>query len=164
MTQPPVGSNPVSALVKAEETRVFDGLLKREGGENLADVRRDMQHTMDESVGIYRSGDVLETAVAHLRDLRKQWDRVGVRDKDPFFNTELTATIELDCMLELAEVIASAAVLRKESRGAHSRTDYPKRDDANFLTHSMARRTAAGPQFDGLAVRITKWQPAARVY
>ena len=164
MTQPPVGSNPVSALVKAEETRVFDGLLKREGGENLADVRRDMQHTMDESVGIYRSGDVLEKAIAHLRDLRKQWDRVGVRDKDPFFNTELTATIELDCMLELAEVIASAAVLRKESRGAHSRTDYPKRDDANFLTHSMARRTAAGPQFDGLAVRITKWQPAARVY
>src|SRR3989441_6660912 len=60
MTRPPVGSNPVSALVKAEESRVFDGLLKREGGENLADVRSDMQHTMDESVGIYRSGEVLE--------------------------------------------------------------------------------------------------------
>ncbi|TLZ60824.1 MAG: FAD-binding protein [Methanobacteriota archaeon] len=164
MTRPPVGSNPVSALVKAEESRVFDGLLKREGGENLADVRRDMQHTMDESVGIYRSGEVLEKAVSHLRDLQWRWDRVGVRDKDPFFNTELTATLELDYMLELAEVIAKAALLRKESRGAHSRTDFPKRDDANYLTHSMALRSATGPQFDGLPVRITKWQPAARVY
>src|SRR5207249_9831306 len=117
-----------------------------------------------ESVGIYRSGDVLETAVAHLRDLRKQWDRVGVRDKDPFFNTELTATIELDCMLELAEVIANAAVLRKESRGAHSRTDYPKRDDANFLAQPMAFRTATGPRYETKPVTITKWPPAARVY
>jgi len=164
MTQPAVGSNPVSALAKAEETRIFDGLLKREGGERLADVRQEMQHSMEEEVGIYRTGEGLEKALARIRALRTRFEHVGVRDKDPFFNTELTATLELDFMLELAEVIANAALLRKESRGAHSRVEYPKRDDANFLHHSMAYRTATGPRFDKKAVTVTKWQPAARVY
>ena len=164
ISQPAAGSNPVSGLVRAEETRIFDGLLKREGGENLADVRTDMQHTMEEHVGIHRSGETLEKALAHIRDLRHRWERVGVRDKDPFFNTELTTTLELDMMLDLAEAIANAALLRRESRGAHSRTDYPKRDDANFLHHSMAYRTATGLRFEKLPVTITKWQPAARVY
>src|SRR5207249_11836131 len=164
ISQPAVGSNPVSALVKAEETRIFGGLLKREGGESLADVRKEMQHTMDEHVGIYRTGDTLEKGLAHIRELRHRWDKVGVRDKDPFFNTELTATLELDFMLDLAEVIANAALLRKESRGAHSRTDYPKRDDANFLAQPMAFRTATGPRYETKPVTITKWPPAARVY
>jgi succinate dehydrogenase/fumarate reductase flavoprotein subunit len=164
ISQPAVGSNPVSALVKAEETRIFDGLLKREGGESLAEVRKEMQHTMDDNVGIYRAGDTLEKAIARIRELRRRWDRVGVRDKDPFFNTELTATLELDFMLDVAETIANAALLRRESRGAHSRTDYPKRDDANYLHHSQAYRTPTGLRFDKLPVKITKWQPAARVY
>ena len=164
LTQPVVGSNPVSALVQLEETRIFGGLLKREGGESLAEVRGEMQHAMEEHVGIYRSGETLEKALAGIRDLRRRWERVGVRDKDPFFNTELTATLELDFMLDLAEAIANAALLRRESRGAHSRTDYPKRDDANYLHHSMAYRTPTGPRFDKLPVKVMKWQPAARVY
>ncbi len=164
ISQPAAGSNPVSGLVKAEETRIFDGLLKREGGESLSEVRREMQHTMEENVGIHRSGETLERALGHIRDLRGRWDRVGVRDKDPFFNTELTTTLELDFMLDLAEAIANAALLRRESRGAHSRTDYPKRDDTNYLHHSMAYRTPTGFRFEKLPVKITKWQPAARVY
>jgi fumarate reductase flavoprotein subunit len=164
LTQPAVGSNPVSALVQLEEARIFGGLLKREGGESLAEVRGEMQHAMEEHVGIYRSGETLEKALARIRDLRRRWERVGVRDKDPFFNTELTATLELDFMLDLAEAIANAALLRRESRGAHSRTDYPKRDDANYLHHSMAYRTPTGPRFDKLPVKVVKWQPAARVY
>jgi succinate dehydrogenase/fumarate reductase flavoprotein subunit len=164
ISQPAMGSNPVTGLVKAEETRIFDGLLKREGGESLSEVRREMQHTMEENVGIHRSGETLEKALGHIRDLRRRWDRVGVRDKDPFFNTELTTTLELDFMLDVAEAIANAALLRRESRGAHSRTDYPKRDDANYLHHSMAYRTPTGLRFEKLPVKITKWQPAARVY
>jgi len=164
ISQPAVGSNPATGLVKAEETRIFDGLLKREGGESLSEVRQEMQHTMEENVGIYRSGEALEKALAHIRDLRRRWDRVGVRDKDPFFNTELTTTLELDFMLDVAEAITNAALLRRESRGAHSRTDYPKRDDANYLHHSMAYRTPTGLRFEKLPVKITKWQPAARVY
>jgi succinate dehydrogenase/fumarate reductase flavoprotein subunit len=164
ISQPAVGSSPVTGLVKAEEARIFDGLLKREGGESLSEVRREMQHTMEENVGIHRSGETLEKAMGHIRDLRRRWDRVGVRDKDPFFNTELTTTLELDFMLDVAEAIANAALLRRESRGAHSRTDYPKRDDANYLHHSMAYRTPTGLRFEKLPVKITKWQPAARVY
>ncbi|HTD81444.1 MAG TPA: succinate dehydrogenase/fumarate reductase flavoprotein subunit [Thermoplasmata archaeon] len=164
ISQPAVGSNPISGLVKAEETRIFDGLLKREGGENLAEVRTEMQHSMEEHVGIYRNGESLEKALTRVRDLRTRYEHLGVRDKDPFFNTELTTTLELDFMLDLAEAITNAALLRRESRGAHSRTDYPKRDDANFLHHSMAYRTPTGLRFDKLPVKVTKWQPAARVY
>ena len=165
LAQPPgFPSNPIAQMAKAEEARIFDGLLKREGGESLAGVRKEMQHAMDEHVGIYRSGESLEAAARILRDLRGRFEKVGVRDKDPFFNTELTGTLELDFMLELAQVIAAAALRRKESRGAQSRTDFPKRDDANFLHHAMAFRTPEGPRFEALPVRITKWQPAARVY
>jgi len=156
--------NPVTALAKADESRIFDGLLKREGGESLAAVRSEMQHTMEIHFGIYRSAAGLEKGLSGIRAARKRFERVGVRDKDPFFNTELTSTLELDFMLELAEVVAMAALNRKESRGAHSRTDFPKRDDANFLYHSMAIRTGEGPRLESRAVTITKWQPAARVY
>src|SRR2546428_5989648 len=68
LTQPPVGSNPVTALLQLEETRIFGGLLKREGGESLAEVRLEMQRAMEEHVGIYRSGETLEKALAHIRD------------------------------------------------------------------------------------------------
>ncbi|MEK6838772.1 MAG: succinate dehydrogenase/fumarate reductase flavoprotein subunit, partial [Candidatus Thermoplasmatota archaeon] len=120
--------------------------------------------TMEIHLGIYRSAADLVKGLSGIRASRKRFERVGVRDKDPFFNTELTSTLELDFMLELAEVVAMAALNRKESRGAHSRTDFPKRDDANFLYHSMAIRTGEGPRLESRAVTITKWQPAARVY
>jgi fumarate reductase flavoprotein subunit len=164
LSQPPMsGTNPAGTLAKAEEERVFS-LLKREGGESLAEVRREMQHAMDEHVGIYRSGESLGSGVQVLRRLRQRFDSVGVRDKDPFFNTELTSTLELDFMLEISEVMALSALRRQESRGAHYRVDFPMRDDANFLNHAMAYRTAAGPRFESLPVKVTKWQPAARVY
>ncbi|HEY5538919.1 MAG TPA: FAD-binding protein [Thermoplasmata archaeon] len=165
MSLPPISaSNPVTTLAKVEEKRIFDGLLKREGGESLAAVRYEMQQTAETHIGIYRSGTGLEKAMNVIRDLRKRFELVGVRDKDPFFNTELTSTLELDFMLELAEIIALSALARKESRGAHYRTDFPKRDDANFLHHSMAVRTATGPTLETRPATITKWQPAARAY
>lgn len=165
MSLPPISaSNPVTTLAKVEEKRIFDGLLKREGGESLAAVRYEMQHAAETHVGIYRSASGLEKAMSAIRDLRKRFELIGVRDKDPFFNTELTNTLELDFMLELAEIMALAALTRKESRGAHYRTDFPKRDDANFLHHSMAVRTATGPRLETRPATITKWQPAARVY
>ncbi len=165
LAQPPMaGAGPAAALAKAEEARVFGGLLKREGGEALADVRREMQHAMDEHVGIYRSGESLEKGVQTIRGLRRRFASVGVKDKDPFFNTELTGALELDFMLEIAEVMALSALRRQESRGAHYRVDFPKRDDANFLNHTLAYRSDGGPRLESSPVKITKWQPAARVY
>ncbi len=85
-------------------------------------------------------------------------------DKDRVFNTDLTAVLELDFMLDVAQAIAWSALNRRESRGAHSRTDYAARDDANYLKHSLAYRTEAAPRIDYLPVTITKWQPAERKY
>ena len=153
------------AALKAEETRVFDGLMGRERGkESLAGVRIDMQQLMDRDVGIFRDEMGLLEACGKLAKLRERYANLGLADKDRIFNTELTAALELDFMLDVATSIAYSALNRRESRGAHSRTDYPTRDDANYLKHTLAYRTDGAPRIDYVPVKITKWQPAERKY
>ncbi len=149
----------------AEEKRIFDGLLRRErGSETVSAIRTEMQQLMERDVGIYRDEKALSDACAKLATLRLRFGKVGVADKDRVFNTELTATLELDYMLDVTQAIAYSALNRRESRGAHSRTDFPKRDDANYLKHSLAYRTDGPPRIDYLPVTITKWQPQERKY
>ena len=151
--------------VLAEEARIYDGFLKRErGSETVAGVRKEMQQLMERDVGIYRTEAGLREACARLVSLRERFAGIGIADKEHVFNTELTALLELDYMLEVATTIAHSALGREESRGAHSRTDFPKRDDAQFLTHTLAFRADGAPRIDYLPVTITRWQPAARVY
>ena len=85
-------------------------------------------------------------------------------DKDRVFNTEMTGVLELDFMLDVAASIAHSALNRRESRGAHSRTDFPNRDDANYLKHTLAYRADGAPRIDYVPVKITKWQPVERKY
>ncbi|HYV08527.1 MAG TPA: FAD-binding protein [Thermoplasmata archaeon] len=153
------------AALKAEEARVFDGLLSRERGkETLAGIRVEMQQLMDLSVGIFREEAHLIEACEKLAKLRERFAHVGLADKDRVFNTELTAVLELDFMLDVAATIAHSARNRRESRGAHSRSDYPTRDDASYLKHSLAFRTDGAPRIDYAPVTITKWQPVERKY
>ena len=148
-----------------EESRIFDGLLGREGGsETVAGLRKAMQQLMERNVGIYRDADGLGKAASVLAGLRERFASVRVGDTDRIYNTELTAILELDFMLDAATTIAHAALARQESRGAHSRTDFPTRDDERFLKHSLARRTDGVPRIEHVPVTITRWQPAARVY
>lgn len=149
----------------SEETRIFDGLLKRErGSETIAGLRLEMQRLMERDVGIFRDERGLSDAAAKLGSLRARFAEVSVEDKDHVFNTELTAALELDFMLDVAQAIAHSALNRRESRGAHSRTDHTNRDDANFLKHSLAYRTDGAPRVDYLPVTITKWPPQERKY
>lgn len=151
--------------LKKEEARVFDGLLGRERGkETVAGIRVEMQQLMERDVGIFRDDAALTTATGMLAKLRDRFASVGIADKERVFNTELTAVLELDFMLDVAATIAHSALLRRESRGAHSRTDFPQRDDANFLKHSLAFRSDGPPRIDYLPVTITKWQPVERKY
>jgi len=151
--------------LKAEEARVFDGLLGRERGkETLAGIRVEMQQLMDLDVGIFREEARLTEACEKLAKLRERFAHVGLADKDRVFNTELTAVLELDFMLDVAATIAHSARNRRESRGAHSRSDYPTRDDANYLKHTLAFRTDGAPRIDYAPVTITKWQPVERKY
>jgi len=96
--------------------------------------------------------------------LKQRFKKIRVSDKGRSFNTGMLNALQLDYMLDLAEVTMASALPRKESRGAHSRTDYPKRDDQNWLKHTLAFYTTDGPRLEYLPVTITRWQPAARTY
>jgi len=156
---------PARDALRTEEKRVFDGLLGRERGkETLAGVRVEMQQLMDRDVGIYRDEAGLADASGKLSKLRERFANVGMADKDRVFNTELTGVLELDFMLDIAASIAHSALNRRESRGAHSRTDFPNRDDANYLKHTLAYRTDGAPRIDYVPGKVTKWQPVERKY
>ena len=151
--------------LKREEARVFDGLLGRERGkETVAGIRIEMQQLMERDVGIFREESALSDACGMLGKLRDRFASVGLADKDRVFNTELTAVLELDFMLDITMTIAHSARNRHESRGAHSRTDFPQRDDANYLKHTLAFQTDGPPRIDYVPVTITKWQPVERKY
>ncbi|MET1124612.1 MAG: succinate dehydrogenase/fumarate reductase flavoprotein subunit [Archaeoglobaceae archaeon] len=147
-----------------EEKRIFDDLLGRNGDESPYQIKRELNETMDKNLWIFREERGLKEAVRKIVELKDRYQNVEIRDNRRGFNTDLLATMEIGYMLELAEVVATAALLRTESRGAHYRLDYPKRDDVNWLKHSLAYYTREGPRFEYIPVTITKWQPTERKY
>jgi fumarate reductase flavoprotein subunit len=162
----PDPSPTVLAQGQDEQRRLQSLLLDRSaGGERLSTIREQMQHTLEESAGIYRTADSLTKAVDTLAELRDRFGAVALDDHSRTFNTELVGALELSNMLDIAETIVQSALRREESRGAHQRTDFPNRDDGQFLAHSLARREADGScTIEYLPVTITRWPPAERVY
>ena len=156
----------VSAQLHDERERLERDVLGKTGGrERLADIRDQMQETLEESAGIYRDGGKLTWAVGRLRELQDRMRDVSIEDHSRTFNTERVAALELACMLDVAEAIAQSALRREESRGAHQRTDFPARDDHRFLAHSLISRMSEGSvRVEYLPVCITRWPPAERVY
>jgi succinate dehydrogenase / fumarate reductase flavoprotein subunit len=148
----------------AGEKRIFDQILGNEGGENPAEIRDEMRRVMNENAWIFRSKDKLESGLKSIRQLRERFKKVSVQDKGRAFNTGMLNVVQLDFMLDLAEVTMVSALPRNESRGAHSRTDYPKRDDQNWLKHTLAYYTKDGPRLEYIPARITRWPPVARTY
>ncbi|HKB03075.1 MAG TPA: fumarate reductase (quinol) flavoprotein subunit [Gemmataceae bacterium] len=162
----PEPSSAVFAQAEDERRRLDHDILRRSGGrERLATVREEMQKTMEEGAGIYRTGEGLSRAAGRLRDLQERCQHVAIEDHSRTFNTELTAALELAFMLDTAEAIVHSALKREESRGAHQRTDFPARDDQRFLKHSLATCNADGScRIEYAPVTITRWPPAERVY
>ena len=154
------------ALAVDEERRLRKDFLEKTGGrERIADLRSEMQSTMDAGAGIYRDEAGLRAAANTIRELKERFHDVSIDDRSRTFNTDLVACLELENMLELAESIVHAGLERRESRGAHQRTDHPKRDDEEFLIHLLAYRGEDGqPRIERLPVTITQWPPADRVY
>jgi fumarate reductase flavoprotein subunit len=149
-----------------EEARLQQQFLQKSGGrEPIADLREEMQKIMEQCAGIYRSGELLAAAAGKLQALQDRFGDIRLDDRGHLFNTELISALELSCMLDVAETMAESARQRTESRGAHQRTDYPDRDDAKFLAHSLAYRNADGtPRVEYAPVTITRWPPGERVY
>jgi fumarate reductase flavoprotein subunit len=123
-----------------------------------------MQKAMESGCGIYRDRATMDATCQTLRKLRERFAHISLADKDAVFNTELIAALELECTLDVAETVARSALAREESRGSHTRTDFPKRDDARFLKHSLAYQTPDGPRIEYSPVTITRWPPEERKY
>ena len=161
----PAAGAAVEAQVRDEEQRLRALMANADGTERISDLRSEMQTTMEESAGIYRSGDALAAGAETMGRLRKHARHIKLEDRSRTFNTEIISALELAYMLELAEVILRSAAERTESRGAHQRTDFPARDDDKFLAHSLAYRADDGSaRIEYSPVTITRWPPGARVY
>ncbi|GAB2489417.1 succinate dehydrogenase flavoprotein subunit [Promicromonospora xylanilytica] len=118
----------------------LDEMRNRPDGERVADIRKALQDTMDLNAQVFRTGESLNEALADIRALQKRYRNASVQDKGKLFNTDLLEAIELGFLLDIAEVTVVAAINRKESRGGHYREDYPDRDDAHYMLHTMAYR------------------------
>jgi succinate dehydrogenase / fumarate reductase flavoprotein subunit len=123
-----------------------------------------MKALMTSQVGIFRKESDLFFARERIRELKQRLKKVGLRQKTFSFNYELVQYLELEGMINLAEVITEGALARKESRGSHSRLDFPNRDDAHWLRHTMATRTPEGPKLEYKDVTITNYPPEKRTY
>ncbi|MES4792522.1 MAG: fumarate reductase (quinol) flavoprotein subunit, partial [Chloroflexota bacterium] len=160
-------NNGASLLAQAEEEqrRIAARFFQpRAGKETIASVRVALNKTMEEGAGIYRTEESLWETCQVVEELKERYNEVTITDHSLSFNTELTMALELESMLDVAEAVAFSALQRKESRGGHQRTDYPQRDDQNFLKHSLAFRTDGAPRIEYLDVVITRWPPKERVY
>ena len=149
-----------------DEVRRIDRIRSGDRGtERIADIREAMQSTMEDSAGIFRSGDSLSKGVDRLADLQQRLEHIQLSDEARVFNTELMAALELANMLDIAETMLQSALQREESRGAHQRTDFTTRDDERFLNHALAYRDSDGSaRIERLPVTITRWPPGERVY
>jgi succinate dehydrogenase / fumarate reductase flavoprotein subunit len=142
--------------------------LSEHGHERVADIRGELQATMDANASVYRTEDTLKQALHDVQALKERYARISVQDKGKRFNTDLLEAVELGFLLELAEVLVVGALARKESRGGHAREDYPTRDDTNFMRHSMYYKQgeglAADIRLDYKPVTFTRYQPMERKY
>jgi len=163
MNQQEEGSISDSQIADAE-SRIFERMLGREDGEDPYQIKNELHETMDKNVYVFRDERGLLEALRKIRELKERVKSIRVQDKSRIFNSNLIGALETTNMVLLAEVVVNAALLRKESRGAHSRLDYPARDDANYLKHSLSYFTSNGPRVEYMPVKITKWTPQERRY
>jgi succinate dehydrogenase / fumarate reductase flavoprotein subunit len=161
-------------LPEDSETFVVDmieTLRTSDGPERIADIRRDLQETMDANVQVFRTDETMRQALNDIEALRERYRNVGIQDRGKRFNLDLLEAVELGFLLEIAEVVTVAAIHRKESRGGHFREDFPDRDDENFMQHTMTYKDEdavsegiPGMRLEWKPVVITRYQPMERKY
>ena len=163
LKQKAIAPLPKETALQDEEARIFNR-FSSEAKESAYTLRRELQKTMDTQVGVFRTGSELEAALNKVKELKLRAHDIQVRDRGRVYNTDLLSALEAENLLDLAEVIVTGALARTESRGSHSRRDFPQRDDTNWLKHTLAHYTPTGPRIDYIPVTITMWQPVERKY
>jgi len=155
----------VSQVALTDQEKALKAVLDRTRREDTtATIRREMGTTMTAKLGVFRTEKEMAEAVAKIRELKERYRSLGVQDKGRVFNFDLANYLELGYLLDCAECIAAGALARRESRGAHSRRDFPERDDENWLKHSLSYHTPDGPKLEYSPVAVTRWQPERRAY
>ena len=157
-------ANVTDASADADRENIQGLLSNAEGGPMFGTLRHEMGKTMNDNLAVYRDQQGMETALSDIREVRERYRSVYVPDKGKTFNTNLLFTIELGFMFDCAESVAVSGLERKESRGAHTRTDMPDRDDENWLKHILVKNSVDGPALEHLPVVITDWKPEVRSY
>ncbi|MGE5124302.1 MAG: FAD-dependent oxidoreductase [Acidobacteriaceae bacterium] len=143
----------------------FDLIRNAQGNEKILDISSKMKYIMMDCVGMFRTGEGMQGALETVRELRERYKHIPLHDQGKIFNTEMINIWELGNLLEIAEIVTVSALARTESRGAHAREDYPKRDDNNWLKHTLAWVKPNGEiELRYKPVVITKFQPKERVY
>ena len=151
--------------VVSDSERELKELLGRAEGERPWKIREELGQTMHENFGVFRREEQMLEQQEIVAGLRERFEQVVVEDKGNVFNSDLTQALELGFLLELADCMIVSGIARKESRGAHARPyDYPDRDDANYMKHTIVRWIADRPVLDWKPVTVTKWQPQERTY
>jgi len=160
-----VASEAVKLQAQPEQQRIASNFIRKQGGtERIATVRQEMTKSLESGAGIYRTEESLRKTCSTIAGLKERFQNIHLDDRSVSFNTELMSALELEFMLDVAQALAHSALRRTESRGSHQRTDYPARDDKNFLKHSLAFRTDGEPRIEYKDVVITRWPPGERVY
>ncbi|AYJ49185.1 succinate dehydrogenase flavoprotein subunit [Rhodococcus sp. P1Y] len=143
-------------------------VLSDHGHERVADIRSEMQQSMDNNASVFRTQERLETALKDVRALKERYNHITVQDKGKRYNSDLLEAIELGFLLEMAEVTVVGALNRKESRGGHAREDFPDRNDAEYMKHTMAYKEGTGLltdiRLDYKPVIQTRYEPMERKY
>lgn len=150
---------------------MIETMRRSNGSELIGAIRKDLQETMDTHVQVFRTEETLRTALKDIAALRERYKNVGIHDRGKRYNLDLLEAVELGFLLEIAEVVTVAALHRKESRGGHFREDFPKRDDENFMHHTMTyldgsatAEGVAGMRLETKPVVVTRYQPMERKY
>jgi succinate dehydrogenase / fumarate reductase, flavoprotein subunit len=142
----------------------LDALLNGDGSEKVVDISNGMKRIMNDGVGVFRTEEGMQEALDGVRELKERYKYVRVEDQGAVYNTELMNTWELSNLLDLAEVTTVSALARQESRGAHAREDYPKRNDKKWMKHTLAWLRDSEVELKYKPVSITNYQPKERVY
>ncbi|GAB3585030.1 succinate dehydrogenase flavoprotein subunit [Leifsonia lichenia] len=166
-TAVPLPEDPAKAV-----REMIDGLRNGTGTERIAAIRKELQDEMDKNAQVFRTDESLAKVTTTIHELRDRYRNIVVQDKGKRFNTDLLEAVELGFLLDLAEVVVYSARNRQESRGGHMRDDYPKRDDENFMKHTMAYLSgdphssdaADHIRLDWKPVVVTNYQPMERKY
>ena len=151
------------SMLESEKKR-YQAILDRPADLRAAAIRREMGESMVAGIGVFRDQRSIDAATATIKQLRGLYPRVAVDNKGKVFNTDLMSAIELDYMLDVAQTVCAGANARKESRGAHYRTDMPNRGDENWLKHTLVYKDGEGTRVETKDVTITDWTPIERVY